>query len=141
MNRFELIRVRKELGYNQMLLAEILGVSKQYLSMMENGRKPLNEKALLLIHDINNRKGGYLTIGGRENGKKVDKQPLKTKKIRGRFSVKTKVAQLYDIPQRRSAWERWWFKKKHPMCKECSRECKQSAFVGLYCPQFTEVKT
>jgi len=30
---------------------------------------------------IKDEKGGYLTIGGREKGKKVDKQPLKIKKI------------------------------------------------------------
>ena len=105
--RFELIRARKELGYSQFLLAEILGISKQYLSMMENGRKPLNEKALLLMRDINERKGGYLALGKKKNGEKVDIEQLKTNKIQTRFSVKTKVADISNIPRCNSAWE-WW---------------------------------
>uniref|UniRef100_A0A6M3LNR4 Putative DNA binding, helix-turn-helix domain containing protein n=1 Tax=viral metagenome TaxID=1070528 RepID=A0A6M3LNR4_9ZZZZ len=138
--RFELKRVRKELGYSQFLLAEILGVSRQYLSMMEKGRKPLNEKALMLIRDINERKSGYLPLGNPKYAKKVDKQPLKTMKLRSRFSVKMKVSDFSGIPKRTSDWERWWFREKHPRCVACLNDCKQSGYVVLTCPQFKEME-
>ena len=134
--RFELKRVRKELGYSQALLAEMLGISKQYLSLMENGRKPLNDKALMLVRDIKDRKRGYTPTHPPENGKKVDNEPLKTKEKRARFSVKMKVRDFSDVPKRTSSWERWWSKEKHPRCVACSNECKQSGCVVLTCPQF-----
>jgi len=137
-DRFELIRVRKELRYTQLMLAEILGISKQYLSQMENGRKPLNNNAINFIEGLRDAKSGYDTLHQPKKAKKVDKQPLKTNKLQTRFSVKMKVAQLSDTPERKVAWERWWFKRKHPKCVACSRECKQSVHVGLYCPQFEE---
>lgn len=131
--RFELKRIRKEMGYNQLLMAEILGVSVPFLSMMENGRKPLNQNALRLIDEAKDRKCGYTPTHKPKNAEKVNKEPLKTNKLRPRFSVKIKVS---DIPAKGRDWVKWWFSNKHPRCEACASACKQSVYVGLWCPQY-----
>ena len=34
-------------------------------------------------------------------------------------------------------WEKWWYRKSHPLCSRCRLDCKQSWRVKIIrCPQF-----
>ena len=37
-------------------------------------------------------------------------------------------------------WKKWYFKFIHPMCQKCSKKCKQSSRVGVFCNKFEEKK-
>ena len=44
--------IRKEKGYTQEKLAEVLGVSKQFIWDIENGRREISDKLAFLISEI-----------------------------------------------------------------------------------------
>jgi len=113
---------RKSKGWSRADLAIHLVVSRQFVEQMEAGKRPLTDRAVGLICNK--------SIQSSAPAQFACQIGVDSKQVAG---LKNGISDI--------EWERWWFKKKHPMCKECSRECKQSAFVGLYCPQFTEVKT
>ena len=45
-------KIRKEKGYTQKELAKIIGVSKQYIWDIENGRRDLSYKLAFLISEV-----------------------------------------------------------------------------------------
>ena len=47
-----LIRIRKEKGYTQKELANIIGVSKQYIWDIENGRREISYKLAFMISEV-----------------------------------------------------------------------------------------
>jgi transcriptional regulator with XRE-family HTH domain len=121
----ELTRARKEHGYNQRLMADLLGVSQPMVSMMEKGSKPLTNKALDFIS------GGYIeitpapTLAPPKKGDLVIKMPLKTKKMR---EVKMPVLGSLGLLGKSAT---------HPLCLRCRNKCKQTNKIKiLSCPQY-----
>ena len=143
-DRFDLIRYRKNLGYNQVLLAALLGVSQQNISQMESGGKPLSTKALQFIRQANHGfPNGKVAIPPK-NAKKVVEKSLKTRELQ--------VGKLPDLTDMRLVtekeamsdyhlWKKWWWQIKHPLCLRCVNECRQSSQVGIICcPQFKTIE-
>jgi hypothetical protein len=71
-------------------------------------------------------------------------------KARGRKAdpTKPKIAKHTDLvdinkedmtdAKKEKAFEKKFWKVKHPRCLKCSKTCKQSAMVSLYCPSYTK---
>ena len=143
----ELRNARIKKRWSQMMLAEELGISRQYVTKMENGRKPLNDKALAFIEEIVSSCDPCLGIGDENSAKKGAKTGLKTNNLQEQdcpeivqFEEVTDFSD-FDDEEEISRWEKWWFKEKHLLCQRCTKACKQSVYVKiLQCPQFEEIK-
>jgi len=134
--RFELLRVRKMLGWSQEITAAYLGVSKPYLSRMENGAKPLNRKALRFISLYEEGKTNPTPRTPPKRAKKDNLKLLKIKpparEIQPNFS---RFEQVSDLS--RFEWKKWWWRDFNPLCLKCKRACKQSIQAKvIVCPQY-----
>ncbi len=138
---FALLRARKELRYTQEMMAEIMGCSRQYLSQMEKCRKPLNQKALMMLDEVAAQKPRYTPTRKPESAKKVAIKVQKTNELPDENCTKLvqfrKSATFPEWVTNGRSWERWWWTDKHPLCAGCARGCKQSVFIRIICPQYT----
>lgn len=48
----EIKSIRKEFGYNQSAFAKVLGVSRQYLSDIENNKEPISDNIKQKIYKL-----------------------------------------------------------------------------------------
>ncbi|MFC2142059.1 helix-turn-helix domain-containing protein [Acidobacteriota bacterium] len=133
-------QARQLLGWSQIRLAAHLDHHITYISQMENGRKPLSNKALTFISDsISVFQVGY-DKDRRFLDKKVKSKLLKTndKKLAQNGNFKGDE-DFSETPQEMGSneWEKWFWSDHNPLCMKCKWECKQSDKVDiLSCPQF-----
>jgi transcriptional regulator with XRE-family HTH domain len=131
-------RIKKHLS--QKLLAGRLGVSRPYVTKMENGDKPLNIKALEFIREVEAIKNPYPSIGKSKNGKKVTKSLNGINNLQGQNSENAIVSGFEDIHDTKS-FEKWWWDGTNSLCKRCKKSCKQSdKEIVVYCPQFEAIE-
>ncbi len=138
----ELRNARIKRRWSQLMLADELDISRPYITRMENGLKPLNQRALEFIKSIGARHDLYLGIGSEKTVKKDTKTVLKINKLTSPGCPKTvqldEVSDFSDI-ESINGWEKWWWKTHHALCVKCSSECKQSNRVEIIaCSQFGE---
>jgi len=146
----ELRDIRKQLNFSQQIMALKLGVSQQYLSGLENGRKSIR---ISMIDKIRKVAGLTTTPIGRANN--TGELQVVDNKEDDDFSgciyvadnngdtageKMSRTSYPSSIKTRRE-WEAWWWRKLHQRCLRCSNPCKQSSRIILvYCPQFNGVE-
>lgn len=140
----ELLRIRKSLKINQVNLSQILGISQQYLSLMENGHKPLNQKALGFIRENEIVQKPPNTLPPAKMDTSGCKEALTINKLSEANCTKNgqpeELADFDDFSTNKG-WETWLWKTKHPLCLKCQKECKQSDKVKIIiCPQYLAIK-
>ena len=138
----ELRNARIKKRWSQMMLAEQINVSRPYITRMENGRKPLNKKALDFIASVESQSDPYLGIGQEKTAKKDTKTELIINELQEQMCPKNgQFDEVTDISEseQKNQWEKWWFEDKNALCDRCQKKCKQSIFVDIIeCPQFKE---
>jgi ribosome-binding protein aMBF1 (putative translation factor) len=93
----DLVLARKKKGWSQYRLGVHLSVSKQFVGIMEKGRKPLTDNALAFVETMGIEKHELCY----SESKKVDDLPLKTK---GLQRAKTGGSDIQRV-------DNWDFKK------------------------------
>ena len=140
----ELKNARLKKNWSQRLLAWKLGCDRSYVARMENGRKPLNNKALAFIEDVTAKENPCLGIHNEKSVKKVTNSINRINNLEKENDQKLcnllNSRTLQDTEDAK-AWEQAWFQYTHALCEKCKRACKQSAYVKIIeCPQFEEGK-
>ena len=126
---------------SQLELAVFLGVSKPFVSMMENGRKSFTDKALDYIDEVNLREKPTLGMDTPILEEKVNCNVKKTVVIeRGKIDENGGSETFWDFPEFKTnkEFETWWWKEVNDVCNGCEKECKQSNKVRVVCcPSWT----
>ena len=124
----ELKEWRMNLGISQEEAAKMLNVSRPYVTQIENGKRRITPRIL-------KRMGRYTSVlKPMENDISPDDNLFIING--GMLQKESSYEHLSDAVDSRD-WEKWWWKRKHPLCLRCVKTCKQSSKVKIIqCPQY-----